>query len=164
MKILMVILHFPPVFRGGAELQCWKQARALAARGHEVTVLTQWLSVRTPRREMKDGVLIRRLGGLLPVTFGARKLRARLRRSAARGAAGEENAPPAENAPAKKGFRCMAPAARESESRSLHEALPVFRAGTLSAAEAAVKAPASPDPIPGRTGCAGNPVPASPAG
>ena len=79
MKILMVILHFPPVFRGGAELQCWKQARALAARGHEVTVLTQWLSVRTPRREMKDGVLIRRLGGLLPVTFGARKLRARLR-------------------------------------------------------------------------------------
>lgn len=133
MKILMVILHFPPVFRGGAELQCWKQARALAARGHEVTVLTQWLSVRTPRREMKDGVLIRRLGGLLPLTFGARKLRARLRRSAARGAAGEENAPPAENAPAKKGFRWMALTERPGVWSFMAEAAWAFRAGRLQA-------------------------------
>ena len=41
MKILMMVLRFPPAPCGGAEMQCWKQARALASRGHEVTVFSQ---------------------------------------------------------------------------------------------------------------------------
>ena len=79
MKILMVVLHFPPAPCGGAETQCWKQAKALAARGHEVTVLTGWFQGGSPRREFREGVEIRRLGFLLPATVAVRRAHRRLR-------------------------------------------------------------------------------------
>jgi len=75
----MMVLHFPPAHRGGAELQCWKQARSLAHRGHEVTILTQWLWAGSARREIKDGVVIRRLGSFLPLTMAVRRLHCWLR-------------------------------------------------------------------------------------
>mgnify|MGYP003588287141 CR=1 FL=1 len=74
MKILMMVLHLPPAAVGGAEYQCLRQARALVARGHEVTILTQWLYARSPRREMQAGVEIRRCGFCLPGTTLARGL------------------------------------------------------------------------------------------
>lgn len=73
MKILMMVLRLPPVPCGGAEMQCWKQACALAARGHEVTVLTEWLEGGSARREIKEGVVIRRLGFMLPITMVVRR-------------------------------------------------------------------------------------------
>ena len=79
MKILMLVLQFPPAPCGGAEMQCWKQARALAARGHDVTILTEWLLGRSARREVRDGVAIRRLGFFLPATAAARRLHRGLR-------------------------------------------------------------------------------------
>ncbi|MGD9781254.1 MAG: glycosyltransferase family 4 protein [Kiritimatiellia bacterium] len=79
MKILMMVLHFPPAHRGGAELQCWKQAKALAARGHDVTVLTEWLWGSSPRREIRDGVIVRRMGAFLPVTAAVRRVHRWLR-------------------------------------------------------------------------------------
>lgn len=47
-------------------MQCWKQARALAARGHEVTVLTPWMKAGSARWEMDKGVRIGRLGFVWP--------------------------------------------------------------------------------------------------
>lgn len=79
MKILMMIQHFPPAYRGGAELQCWKQACALAARGHEVTIWTEWLWGRSARREVRDGVTIRRLGLFMPATTAVQRLHRWLR-------------------------------------------------------------------------------------
>ena len=75
----MVVSQFPPAHCGGAEMQCWQQARALVARGHEVTVLTEWFVWNSARREMKDGVEIRRLGFFLPVTFCVRRIHRWLR-------------------------------------------------------------------------------------
>ena len=72
MKILMLTLEFPPTQRGGAEMQCLKQARALVRRGHEVTIVTRWLSARVPRQEIMDGVKILRAGFLLPLTLQLR--------------------------------------------------------------------------------------------
>ena len=60
-------------------MQCWKQARALAARGHDVTILTEWLVGRSSRREVREGVAIRRLGFFLPATAAVRRLHRRLR-------------------------------------------------------------------------------------
>ena len=114
MKILMMVFQFPPAHRGGAELQCWKQARALAARGHEVTILTEWLLGSSARRETQDGVVIRRLGSLLPVATALWRLHRFLRakvftsastRSDSAGAAGARSIP--ERVPKK--FRWMAP-------------------------------------------------------
>lgn len=79
MKILMMVMHFPPAPCGGAEMQCWRQAKALAARGHKVTILTQWLAGRSPRWEAKEGVVIRRLGILLPAVVAVRRLHRWLR-------------------------------------------------------------------------------------
>ena len=79
MKILMMVLQFPPASRGGAEGQCWKQARALAARGHEVTILTEWLWWSSARLEILDGVTIRRLGFFLPAATQIRQLHRWLR-------------------------------------------------------------------------------------
>jgi len=83
MKILMVVAHFMPVHRGGAEMQCWKQAKALAARGHQVTILTPWWWATTSRKEHRAGVTIRRLGCWLPFTSAARRVHRWLRRKAA---------------------------------------------------------------------------------
>ena len=79
MKILMMVLQFPPAHSGGAEMQCWKQAQALAARGHEVTILTEWLMGGSPRREIRDSVAIRRLGFFLPATTWMKRLHRWLR-------------------------------------------------------------------------------------
>ena len=40
MRIVLLIGRFPPEHLGGAELQAASLARRLAARGHEITVLT----------------------------------------------------------------------------------------------------------------------------
>ena len=74
MKILMITQEFPPTQRGGAEMQCLKQARALVRRGHAVTIATRWLSWRVPRHEVMDGVKIFRAGWLLPLTVQMRAL------------------------------------------------------------------------------------------
>ena len=60
-------------------MQCWHQARALAARGHEVTVLTEWFGWTSARREVQDGVVIRRLGFFLPATSLVRRVHRWLR-------------------------------------------------------------------------------------
>ena len=69
----MMILYFPPAHTGGAERQCWEQSRALAARGHDVTVLTEWWAWRSPKTEIKEGVRILRLGVCLPAVAWARR-------------------------------------------------------------------------------------------
>ena len=79
MRIWMVVSQFPPAHCGGAEMQCWHQARALVARGHDVTVLTEWLVWKSARREVQDGVEIRRLGFFLPVTSCVRLIHRWLR-------------------------------------------------------------------------------------
>ena len=63
----MLVAQIYPDVKGGAEIQCWRQAKALAARGHVVTVLTRWQTDATPRWETKDGVRIGRLGWYLPL-------------------------------------------------------------------------------------------------
>ena len=94
-------------------MQCWLQSRALAARGHEVTILTQWLDWRSARKEVRDGVVIRRLGFFLPVTVGVRRVHQGLRRWLAPPAA-ERADPfsadgPRAAAPGRRRFRFMAP-------------------------------------------------------
>ena len=74
MKILMMTSAFPPAPSGGAEKQCLAQSLALAARGHEVTVVTEWLNRRHPRDETIGGVRVLRLGFLLPLLSLALKL------------------------------------------------------------------------------------------
>ncbi len=62
MKILMMVSHFFPAGVGGAERQCWRQAQALARRGHEVKILTKWLVPDSARHEQRDGIHIWRRG------------------------------------------------------------------------------------------------------
>ena len=104
MKILMVVALFMPVHRGGAEMQCWKQAKALAQRGHKVTVLTPWWSLSSKRSEWVDGVRIRRMGFLLPLTWLARRWHARLKPPPAEGGGEVVSATPKAR---KKRFRWM---------------------------------------------------------
>ena len=73
MKVLMMAGAFPPAPCGGAEKQCLAQSLALAARGHEVTVVTEWLNRRHLREEMQGGVRILRFGFLLPLFSAALK-------------------------------------------------------------------------------------------
>ena len=80
MKILFLIGQFPPDGCGGAEMQCWRQAKALAARGHQVTVLTRWQAPGSPRWETRAGVRIGRLGFYLPWMARKRQLIHTLRR------------------------------------------------------------------------------------
>lgn len=113
MKILMVVYQFMPVYRGGAEMQCWLQARALAARGHEVSILTPWLGGSTARKEILDGVVIRRLGFFLPVTMRVRRIHQWLRRKLVPPAAERADPFSADRAcaatPRRRRFRFMAP-------------------------------------------------------
>ena len=74
MNILILIGQFPPEVCGGAELQCWRQAKALTDRGHCVTVLTPWQAVGSPRWETRAGVRIGRLGFYLPWMAKRRQL------------------------------------------------------------------------------------------
>jgi glycosyltransferase involved in cell wall biosynthesis len=58
-RICLVNEYFPPFTPGGAELSLDALARALAARGHRVVVVTpNWGA---PRREERDGVLVERV-------------------------------------------------------------------------------------------------------
>ena len=66
MNILILIGQFPPDVCGGAEMQCWRQAKTLADRGHSVTVLTRWHVPGSPRWETRAGVRIGRMGFYLP--------------------------------------------------------------------------------------------------
>ena len=75
----MMAMQFPPAPSGGTENQCLRQARALVARGHEVTVVTQWLTMQSRRREIIDGVVVRRMGCLMPATAMARRWHDRLK-------------------------------------------------------------------------------------
>ena len=81
MKILLLIGQFPPDGCGGAEMQCWRQAKALAARGHQVTVLTRWQAPGSPRWETRAGVRIGRLGFYLPWMAKKRRFMQNLRRA-----------------------------------------------------------------------------------
>lgn len=56
MKICLVNEYFPPFAPGGTEWSMQALARALAARGHEVVVVTP--NYGAPREERRDGVLI----------------------------------------------------------------------------------------------------------
>lgn len=58
----MVVSQLFPAAMGGAERQCWRQARALAQRGHEVAIATKWLDPRSARSEIAAGVRIWRRG------------------------------------------------------------------------------------------------------
>ncbi len=60
MKILMLTCMFMPEVYGGAEQQCFRQSKTLAARGHDVTILTARTKLSSPAREIIDGVNIRR--------------------------------------------------------------------------------------------------------
>jgi glycosyltransferase involved in cell wall biosynthesis len=64
MRILIVLTYFQP-HKSGLTVYAVRQARALAARGHEVTVLTSQYNPDLPREEWNDGVRILRL----PVAF-----------------------------------------------------------------------------------------------
>jgi glycosyltransferase involved in cell wall biosynthesis len=59
------VVHVVPDFEpwvGGTTRQTGTQARALAARGHRVLVLTRRLDRRWPRRERRDGLEVERVG------------------------------------------------------------------------------------------------------
>lgn len=58
----MMVSQLFPAAMGGAERQCWRQARALAKRGHEVAIATKWLDPRSARSEIVEGVRIWRRG------------------------------------------------------------------------------------------------------
>lgn len=58
MRICLVNEYFPPFAPGGTEWSMQALARALAARGHEVAVVTP--NYGAPREERRDGVLILR--------------------------------------------------------------------------------------------------------
>lgn len=74
MNILILIGQFPPEVCGGAEMQCWRQAKALVDRGHCVTVLTRWQFPGSPRWETREGVRIGRMGFYLPWMAKRRQL------------------------------------------------------------------------------------------
>ena len=138
MKILMLVLQFPPAPSGGAEMQCWKQARALAARGHEVSIWTKWLMPGSSRRERRDGVEIRRLGFLYPVRILAQRLGNRWRpKSNPAAPAGSRVAPmpgdePGVAIPARK-FRFRAPIEWLGQASFLLEAAWAVKAGGFCA-------------------------------
>jgi len=100
----MMILHFPPIGIGGAERQCFRQAKALVRRGHQVSILTPWWVGSSPRHEVIDGVDIYRMGSLLPLTWYARKWHNRLKPPLAEvGAPSTSSAAPSQ----RKRFRWM---------------------------------------------------------
>jgi glycosyltransferase involved in cell wall biosynthesis len=57
MRVLMVISQFHPII-GGAEKQAQLLAKHLKGKGITVTIVTGWWNLRTPRREMIDGVKV----------------------------------------------------------------------------------------------------------
>jgi glycogen(starch) synthase len=64
LRILIVVSRYPPHHLGGYELRCRDVARSLAARGHDVRVLTSDVGARG--REVDEGVRVLRLLHLFP--------------------------------------------------------------------------------------------------
>ena len=134
----MLVLQFPPAPCGGAEKQCWKQARALAARGHDVTILTEWLVGRSARREVREGVAIRRLGLFLPVTTAVRRVHRWLRLMISPASAdgpdpfSTDGAVPVPGQPRKK-FRWMAPVEWMGHLSFILEAMGAAKGGGVQA-------------------------------
>ena len=69
MRILTVIYEFPPIGGGGGRA-AYDICRELAARGHEVTVLTAYMTG-LPREEIKDGIRLVRIPSLRKEAFSA---------------------------------------------------------------------------------------------
>jgi len=69
MKILQVLTYYRP-HTSGLTIYVERLARALAKRGHEVTVLTSQFEPSLPREEIKDGVRILRVPVLFLVSKG----------------------------------------------------------------------------------------------
>src|SRR5512147_339816 len=77
MKVLIVLTYYRPHV-SGLTIYVVRMARALAARGHQVTVLTSQFDPALPREEHADGVrvvrapvLFRVSKGVIMPTFGA---------------------------------------------------------------------------------------------
>jgi glycosyltransferase involved in cell wall biosynthesis len=69
MRILTLIYEFPPIGGGGGRA-AYDICKGLAARGHQVTVLTAHMQ-RLPFEETKDGIRLVRISSLRRETFGA---------------------------------------------------------------------------------------------
>jgi glycosyltransferase involved in cell wall biosynthesis len=69
MKILTLIYEFPPVGGGGGRA-AYDICKGLAARGHQVTVLTAHMQG-LPFEEFRDGIRLVRISSLRRETFGA---------------------------------------------------------------------------------------------
>ncbi|WP_448595271.1 glycosyltransferase family 4 protein [Thermoflexus hugenholtzii] len=69
MKILVALTYYRPHI-SGLTIYVERAARALAARGHEVQVLTSQYDRRLPLEEVRDGVRIRRVPVLMRVSKG----------------------------------------------------------------------------------------------
>ena len=69
MKILIMLTYYRP-HTSGLTIYAERMAKALAARGHAVTVLTSRFDRRLPRRETMDGVRVVRVPVLLRVSKG----------------------------------------------------------------------------------------------
>ncbi|MGE0812985.1 MAG: glycosyltransferase family 4 protein [Vicinamibacterales bacterium] len=69
MRVLVVLTYYRPHI-SGLTIYAERQARALRARGHEVTVLTSRFDPRLPRREIADGVRVERVPVLARISKG----------------------------------------------------------------------------------------------
>jgi glycosyltransferase involved in cell wall biosynthesis len=69
MRILIALTYYRPHY-SGLTIYAERQARALAARGHEVTILTSRFDRSLPSEEMRDGVRVIRLNVGLHISKG----------------------------------------------------------------------------------------------
>jgi glycosyltransferase involved in cell wall biosynthesis len=69
MRILISLMYYRPHY-SGLTIYTERQARALAARGHQVTVLTSRYDPRLPARELRDGVTVIRPRVVLRLSKG----------------------------------------------------------------------------------------------
>ena len=69
MRVLVVLTYYRP-HTSGLTIYAERMARGLAARGHEVTVLTSRFDPATPLEELRDGVRIIRVPVLWRVGKG----------------------------------------------------------------------------------------------
>ncbi|HEX6304947.1 MAG TPA: glycosyltransferase family 4 protein, partial [Anaerolineales bacterium] len=69
MRILTALTYYRPHI-SGLTIYTERLAKALARRGHDITVLTSQFDPHTPREEVKDGVMIVRAPVLMRVSKG----------------------------------------------------------------------------------------------
>ena len=67
-RLLMIVSGYPPAKKAGMERGCQRLAEALARRGHEVAVLTQWAKGLAPQEEPMENLRIERR--LRPLALG----------------------------------------------------------------------------------------------